>query len=57
MKYVNEQPITLTCFKVYDVRGELGINFNTEIAYRIGQAVAQLFQAKNIVIGFDAWNL
>ena len=43
----------LTCFKAYDVRGELGVNFNAAIAYRIGRAVAQALKATNIVIGYD----
>ena len=51
---LTEHPTTLTCFKAYDVRGELGINFDVTIAYRIGRATAQHFQATNIVIGFDA---
>ena len=54
MKSVKEPPQTLTCFKAYDVRGELGINFDTTIAYRITRAVAQHLAAKNIVVGFDA---
>ncbi|MDB3912548.1 phosphomannomutase, partial [Paracoccaceae bacterium] len=54
MKNTKEHPISLTCFKAYDVRGELGVNFDTTIAYRIGRATAQHFQATNIVIGFDA---
>ena len=54
MKHTKTQPTALTCFKAYDVRGELGVNFDTEIAYRIGRAVAQHFHATNIVIGFDA---
>lgn len=44
----------LTCFKAYDVRGELGVDFDTDIAYRIGRSVAQHFRAKKIVIGRDA---
>lgn len=44
----------LTCFKAYDVRGELGKNFDAHIAYRIGRAVAQHFRSKKIVIGRDA---
>jgi phosphomannomutase len=47
-------PADLSCFKAYDVRGELGVNFDVAIAYRIGRAVAQHFQASNIVVGFDA---
>jgi len=44
----------LTCFKAYDVRGEIGANIDEDIAYRIGRAVAQHFSAKSVVIGFDA---
>ena len=44
----------LTCFKAYDVRGEIGVNIDEGIAYRIGRAVAQHFNAKSVVIGFDA---
>lgn len=28
----------LTCFKAYDIRGELGEELNEDIAYRIGRA-------------------
>ena len=44
----------LTCFKAYDVRGELGVNFDSAIAYRIGRAVAQHFGAGAVVVGYDA---
>ncbi len=44
----------LTCFKAYDIRGELNIEIDVSIAYRIGRAVAQHFSAKNIVVGRDA---
>ena len=44
----------LSCFKAYDVRGEIGVNIDNDIAYRIGRAVAQHFSAKSVVIGFDA---
>ena len=54
MGLIKKQQIILTCFKAYDVRGELNVNFDAKIAYRIGRAVAQHFQASNIVIGFDA---
>ena len=54
MKHLKDQSIALTCFKAYDIRGELGVNFNVTIAYRISRAVAQHFQATNIVTGFDA---
>ncbi len=44
----------LTCFKAYDVRGELGVNFDVSIAYRIGRALGQHFGAGLVVIGRDA---
>ena len=44
----------LTCFKAYDVRGKLGEEFNKDIAYRIGRAIAQSQQAKAVAVGFDA---
>ena len=44
----------LTCFKAYDIRGEIGVNIDEDIAYRIGRAAAQHLNAKTIVIGFDA---
>lgn len=43
----------LTCFKAYDIRGRLGEELNTDIAYRIGRAFAQLRQAKRVVVGGD----
>ena len=54
MEHLKEQSTALTCFKAYDVRGELGVNFDAAVTYRIGRAVAQHFQAANIVVGFDA---
>ena len=44
----------LTCFKSYDIRGEIGKNIDEEIVYRISRSVAQHFSAKSLVIGFDA---
>ena len=44
----------LTCFKAYDIRGEIDININEAIAYRVGRSVAQRFNSKSIVVGFDA---
>jgi len=48
---VNEQK--LTCFKAYDIRGKLGEELNTDIAYRIGRAFAQHTKAKKVVVGGD----
>ena len=43
----------LTCFKAYDIRGQLGEELNEAIAYRIGRAYAQFLNAKRVVIGGD----
>ena len=37
----------LSCFKAYDIRGELGVELNEEIAYRIGRAYG-LWLHKNV---------
>ncbi|SFH78440.1 phosphomannomutase/phosphomannomutase / phosphoglucomutase [Pseudomonas guineae] len=42
-----------TCFKAYDIRGQLGTELNEDIAYRIGRAYAQFLDAKRVVIGGD----
>ncbi|WP_419811750.1 phosphomannomutase CpsG [Bacterioplanoides sp.] len=44
---------SLTCFKAYDIRGRLGDELNTEIAYRIGRAYAEFLNAKKVVVGGD----
>lgn len=43
----------LTCFKVYDVRGRLGVDLDEGIAYRIGRAFGQALNAKTVVLGRD----
>lgn len=44
---------SLTCFKAYDIRGKLGSELNTDIAYRIGRACGQLLGARTMVVGGD----
>ncbi len=44
----------ITCFKAYDVRGELGKNLDTDVAYRIGRAFAQVRKAGRVVVGRDS---
>ena len=43
----------LTCFKAYDIRGQLGTELNEEVAYRIGRAFAEFLKPKNVVLGGD----
>lgn len=44
---------TLTCFKAYDIRGELGAELNEAIAYNIGRAYGQIYAPKRIAVGCD----
>ena len=43
----------LTCFKAYDIRGQLGTELDEEVAYRIGRAYAEFLKPKTIVLGGD----
>ena len=43
----------LTCFKAYDIRGQLGEVLNENIAYRIGRAFGEYLKPKKIVVGGD----
>tara|TARA_B110000483_G_scaffold126393_1_gene151816 strand:- start:14 stop:1387 length:1374 start_codon:yes stop_codon:yes gene_type:complete len=43
----------LTCFKAYDIRGELGTELNSKIAYRIGRAMGEYLNPKRVVVGSD----
>ncbi|WLF83738.1 phosphomannomutase CpsG [Moraxella sp. ZY210820] len=46
-------PAQYTCFKAYDIRGQLGTELNEDIAYRIGRAYGQIYQPKTVVVGCD----
>lgn len=43
----------LTCFKAYDIRGQLGSELNENIAYRIGRAYGEFLKPKTVVVGGD----
>jgi phosphomannomutase len=43
----------LTCFKAYDIRGQLDTELNVDIAYRIGRAMGVHLQPKTVVVGGD----
>ncbi|MCQ0969255.1 phosphomannomutase (plasmid) [Paracoccus sp. TK19116] len=47
-------PRAITCFKAYDIRGELGIDLDADIAYRTGRAFTQARGARNVVVGRDS---
>jgi phosphomannomutase len=44
---------SLTCFKAYDIRGQLGTELNENIAYRIARAFARFIKPSSIVLGGD----
>ena len=45
------EPIDITCFKAYDVRGHLPDQLNEEIAYRIGRAYAEFLSPSEVIVG------
>ena len=44
---------TLSCFKAYDIRGELEVELDEKIAYRIGRAFARSLNLHSVVVGGD----
>jgi len=43
----------IDCFKAYDVRGRIPDQLNVDVAYRIGNAMAEFLEAGRIVLGRD----
>lgn len=43
----------ITCFKAYDIRGQLGTQLDEGIAYRIARSFAQWLKPKRVVLGGD----
>lgn len=43
----------LTCFKAYDIRGEVGVTLTPDIAFRIGRAYAAWRHPRRVVVGGD----
>ena len=46
-------PIEITCFKAYDIRGQIPSELNADVAYRVGNATAEFLDAKTVVLGRD----
>ncbi|NIG62578.1 MAG: phosphomannomutase CpsG [Serratia symbiotica] len=44
---------SLTCFKAYDIRGQLGEELNEDIAYRIGRAYGEYLKPLSVIVGGD----
>jgi len=58
MAAIKSSSTTLTCFKAYDIRGQLGEELNNDIAYRIGRAYGEFLlsddnKVKTVVVGGD----
>ena len=45
--------MNITSFKAYDIRGRIPDELNADIAYRIGNALAEYLDASRIVVGRD----
>jgi phosphomannomutase len=43
----------ITCFKAYDIRGQIPNELNAEICYRIGNATGEFLKARKMVVGRD----
>ena len=43
----------LTCFKAYDVRGQIPDEIDEDVVYRIGRAYAAFVQPRRVVVGRD----
>jgi len=46
-------PLTIECFKAYDIRGQIPNQLNAEICYRIGNATAEFLNIYTVVVGRD----
>jgi phosphomannomutase len=49
----DQMPITIDCFKAYDVRGQIPNQLNADVCYRIGNATAAFLDAETVVVGRD----
>lgn len=45
--------LDFSCFKAYDIRGEIGVNFDESMAYNIARSFAEIYQARKVVVGRD----
>lgn len=45
--------MTLTCFKAYDIRGQIGCELDEDIVYRITRSFARVLGCSKVVLGHD----
>ena len=43
----------ISCFKAYDIRGQVPDQLNDDIAYRVGRAYGQFMKPETVVVGHD----
>ena len=55
MSWSQKERITMqiTCFKAYDIRGQIPNELNADICYRIGNATGKFLNARKMVVGRD----
>ncbi len=46
-------PITISGFKAYDLRGRIPGELNEDVAYRVGRAYAEFVKPKKVIVGRD----
>jgi len=46
-------PITISGFKAYDLRGRIPSELNEDVAYRVGRAYAEFVKPKKVIVGRD----
>ena len=46
-------PISISGFKAYDLRGRIPAELNEDVAYRIGRAYAEFLKPKRVIVGRD----
>ena len=46
-------PITITGFKAYDLRGRIPGELNQDVAYRVGRAYAEFVKPNKVIVGRD----
>lgn len=42
------EPISIPCFKAYDIRGKLGAELNVDVVYRIGRAFGEFLKPEQV---------
>ena len=47
------KPLSLSCFKAYDIRGKVPDELNPELAVKIGRSFAAVYGLKKVVVGCD----